>query len=393
MATAILDLDLDRLPARVPVPERSDRALVLVRLDGIPVGQALLPAAGGQVAVPAGDLAWRLAAQCDDGLWERWAARRLGLEENAERNVPPTCTVAVCTRDRPEDLGRCLDAIERLDPPPDAVLVVDNAPRGDTTRRLVASKPGVQYVLEERPGLDIARNRALREATTDVVAFTDDDAVPDPAWLGALRRGFDEPGVLCVTGLTLPLEMVTRAQEAFEEYGGFARGFRRRVFSAAGDNPLLPGQIGAGVNMALRRTVMGLVGGFDEALDAGTPTRSGGDHDMFTRVLTAGYEVVYEPAALVRHRHRQGWRELADTLHGYGVGTYAAWTRALLHDGEFGVLSAAWGWFRHDQLRRVLRALAGRPGAPPLSLAWAELRGCLAGPWAYLRSRRRLGRG
>ncbi len=391
MATAILELELERLPERVPVPDGADHALILVRLGGVPVGQALLPAAGGYVAAPAADLGPRLAAQCDDVLWERWAARHLGRVEDERVTDLPSCTVAVCTRDRPDDLARCLDAIGRLDPAPDAVLVVDNAPQGDATMRLVESRKAVRYVREDRPGLDVARNRALREATTDVVAFTDDDAVPDPAWIGALQRNFGEPGVLCVTGLTLPLELVTRAQEAFEEYGGFGRGFRRRVFSAAADNPLISGPMGAGVNMALRRTVTGLVGGFDEALDAGTPTRSGGDHDMFTRILASGYEVVYEPEALVRHRHRQGWAELADTLHGYGVGTYAAWTRALLQDGEMGVLPAAWGWFRHDQLRRVLRAVLGRPGAPPLPLAWAELRGCLAGPWAYLRSRRSRG--
>lgn len=389
MATALLDLDLDRLPERVPVEGSVERALVLVRLGGVPVGQAVLPVAAGYVAVPADELGFRLAAQCEDILWERWAARHLGFGADQPAAGLPSCTVAVCTRDRPGDLARCLDAIEGLDPAPDAILVVDNAPREDATRRLVASRATVRYVLEERPGLDVARNRALREAATDVVAFTDDDAVPDAGWLGALLRNFEAPGVLAVTGLTLPFELATRAQEVFEEHYGFGRGFRRRVFSAATDNPLISGPMGAGVNMALRRTVTGLVGGFDEALDAGTPTRSGGDHDMFTRILTSGYEVVYDPGAIVRHRHRQNWKDLADTLHGYGVGTYAAWTRALLHDGETGVLPVAWGWFRHDQLRRILRAMLGRVGAPPLSLAWAEVRGCLAGPWAYLRSRRR----
>jgi cellulose synthase/poly-beta-1,6-N-acetylglucosamine synthase-like glycosyltransferase len=222
------------------------------------------------------------------------------------------------------------------------------------------------------------------------VAFTDDDALPDPGWLRALLRGFQHPLVLAVTGLTLPAELETPAQEWFETHRGFGRGFCRRVFDQAHHNPLIAGPIGAGANMALRTDVLERVGPFDEALDAGTLTRSGGDHDLFTRVLAAGYRIAYEPTALSRHRHRRDWSGLRATLHGYGVGVYAAWTRALLVEGEWSVFALAWGWFRHEQLPSLLRSLRRAPGSAPLRLVLAELRGCLAGPLAYLRARRRL---
>jgi hypothetical protein len=45
-------------------------------------------------------------------------------------------------------------------------------------------------------------------------------------------------------------------------------------------------------------------------------------------------------------------------------------------------------WLRHDQLPRLLRSLAQRPGALPWPLPWDELRGSLLGPFAYWRSRR-----
>ena len=305
----------------------------------------------------------------------------------------PSATVAVCTRDRPDDLRACLDALMRLPDDGQEILVVDNCPSTDATERLVANYCGydrVRYVRDDRPGLDVARNRALREARSEVVAFTDDDAMPDPGWLRALLPGFGDPQVLCVTGLTLPSELETEAQEWFERLGGFGRGSTRTVFDSRTHNPLAAGRIGAGVNMALRRTVVREVGFFDEALDAGTPTHSGGDHDLFTRILTAGYRIVYEPGALNRHRHRRTWEELRATLYGYGVGVYAAWTRSLLVEGELSVIATAWGWFRHGQLRKLARSLLRRPGCVPLDLVLAELRGCAVGPFAYLRSRRRL---
>lgn len=327
-------------------------------------------------------------------LWERWLHDYLGWEPVPDPDpTQPTATVAVCTRDRSQDLRRCLEAVLRLPDDGQEVLVVDNCPSTDATRRLVETFQGVRYVLEERAGLDVARNRALREARHQVVAFIDDDAVPDPGWLRGLLRNFDDPLVLCVTGLTMPLELETEAQEWFERYSSFCRGFKRAVFDQKSINPLAAGRVGAGANMALRRCVMELVGPFDEALDAGTPTCSGGDTEMFSRILAGGYRIVYDPSALNWHRHRRTWEELRHTLYGYGAGVYALWIRKLLFERELTVLKLAWGWFRRHQLKKLLRSLLRRPNSTPIGLLLAELHGCAVGPWAYLSSRRRLRRG
>jgi glycosyltransferase involved in cell wall biosynthesis len=68
----------------------------------------------------------------------------------------PSATVAVCTRDRPADLQRCLEAILRLPDDGQEILVVDNHPATDATRQIVESCPPARYVWEERPGLDRA---------------------------------------------------------------------------------------------------------------------------------------------------------------------------------------------------------------------------------------------
>ena len=62
----------------------------------------------------------------------------------------------------------------------------------------------------------------------EIVAFCDDDAAPDPEWLRALAANFTAPRTICVTGLTLPLELETPAQEWFEQTNSFSRGYRQR---------------------------------------------------------------------------------------------------------------------------------------------------------------------
>ena len=384
MPTAIVELDAAALPDALRVDPRYDAAFVLVRWHGHPVGQLTLPARDG--IVDGVTLRRAILAHAREAIETRRLHALLGADDVDESPLP-TISPAVCTRDRPDDLANCLAALERtLWDAAQEILVVDSCSASGATREVVARFPRARYVREDRAGLDIARNRALRESTSDVVAFTDDDAVAEPGWLRALARRFTSARTLCVTGLTIPAELESEAQCWFEATNGFGRGFERRRFDGIDDDPFDVARAGAGVNMALRRSVLELVGPFDEALDAGTPTRSGGDHDMFTRILLAGYCIEYEPAAMVRHRHRREWRELVDTVRGYGTGVYAHLTRHLL-DGETRPIRIALGWLWW-QMRVLLRSPLGAEGRRTRELGLAELRGCAEGPVALLRSRR-----
>ena len=329
------------------------------------------------------------ANQCGVDALFRWLADTIGYDERQFVGTPAlTATVAICTRERPEDLVHTLGAVAKLAEAGHHILVVDNAPRTTRTREVAERFREVRYVCEPTPGLNVARNRAMREATTDLVAFTDDDAVPEPEWLDALIANFGDPRVQCSTGLTLPIELETEAQELFEEVSPFARGFRRRVFDGQHDNPVEVGRVGAGANMALRREIIDLVGPFDERLDGGTPTCSGGDHEMFVRILAAGYQIAYDPSAVSWHHHRRTYQEVRDTLHGYGVGVYAMFTGLVLERHELGVLRLAWAWFRSAHLPELRRWLLHRPPTRTSSLILAELRGCARGPAAWFASRR-----
>ncbi len=388
MATAVLDLHLENLPLVVNGLHGYSKAFLLYRYKNKPVGKIVLPVENGDLYLE--QYHDKIIDSAGITLWNALLSDYLELDQRCVPNKPLSATIAICTRDRTDDLRRCLDSIKKLPYDGQEVLVIDNCPSSDETMKLVETYHGVRYVRESMPGLNFARNRAILEAKNEVVAFTDDDALPDPEWLRVILQNFDNPLVACVTGMTMPLELETDGQEAFESYNSFGKGFQRKVHSHLTRNPLNAGAVGAGANMALRRSLVDVIGLFDEALDAGTPTQSGGDHEYFARILLAGYEIVYDPAALSWHRHRRTIEETRKAIKGYGIGVYAFWTRCLIVEGEWGILQFPWRWFMYVQLPNLVKSIFRTRNSQPLNFLIAELMGCAMGPMAYFKSRRRL---
>ena len=343
----VMDVELDR---PLPTLEGLDgyrRLRALVRLRGSPLGYVDVPLTGGRCS--AASLEQAIIDKLSRPLMHRLLRTHFGATSRVDRlsladlldvappeetRQLPMVTVAVCTRDRPLEVQHCLDGLAKLDYPNLQILVVDNAPSSDATKRLVDARyPQAQYVLEPRPGLDWARNRAISEASGEIIAYTDDDVVVDQGWVRALARAFTEdPQVMAVTGLVMPLELETPAQQLFEDYGGFGRGFERRRISLHQGSRDRWKQFGTGnrdrANMAYRREVFDRIGGFDTALDVGTVTNGGGDLEMFFRVLEEGHVLVYEPSAVVRHRHRRELADLRTQITNDGVGFVAYVVRA-----------------------------------------------------------------
>lgn len=377
---AVLDLDVSA-PCELQTDEAPQTALALLRVEGRPAGKALIPLSDLDV----GSIEARLLEHADSAYWERWINHRLGLHREDALDCADV-TIAVCTRDRPDDLKQCLNGLQRLHKGDQEILVIDNAPSNEATRDLVREMGGIRYVREERPGLDIARNRALREADTEIVAFIDDDAVPDRDWLRCLTRNFADPMVMASTGLTMPLELATDAQILFEQFGGFARGFRRQVYDATRLDPMFAWKAGAGVNMAMRRAVLDLVGPFDEALDAGSPTFAGGDTDMFRRILKSGYSIVYDPEALNWHRHRRSMAELRRQIFGYEVAAYAICTKAFIMEGDLGAFVHALRTMT-AKAKSIIRLLLRHRNSRDLAFVALRLRGAMEGPFRYIYSR------
>lgn len=215
----------------------------------------------------------------------------------------PTCTVVVCTRDRPDNLARCLAAIKRVEYPLQ-VVVVDSAPQAFPAGA-VAERFGTGYLLEPRAGLSRARNLGAVACSGDIVAYTDDDSLPDVNWLRAMMGHFADPEVAIVTGRILPppgnepedplLARRGRSGPLGEEVRILTREtpdwFAAVAFGSAGD----------GANMAFRRAVFEAWGGFDERFGRGGALNSGEEHLAFVDLLVRGYKLVYEPASVIYH--------------------------------------------------------------------------------------------
>jgi GT2 family glycosyltransferase len=249
------------------------------------------------------------------------------------------------------------------------------------------------------PGLDRARNVALAAARTELVAFLDDDAVADRCWARSIRQAFaEEPELAVLTGLVLPHELQTRAQHSFERYAGFGKGFDRRWWEdRVGDqittDPAVrfrTWEIGTGANMAIRRDKLLAVGGFNTALDAGTPALGCGDLEMFFRVVKRGLSLRYEPGALVWHKHRREMRELQAQVRGFG--SCAAMVIAIVRADrrEMVALPKLLSWYRSYFGWRIRTGSATDRWLFMHELA-GYLRVLTVGAWLAMRGARRVG--
>lgn len=385
----VIGLELTDAPPDLGDLTEHRKVLALLRWRGVPLAWQELSVSGSSVD-------WGQARRliCDVhglALAERVLVETLGTERPA--SVLPSVSVVVCTRDRPEDMRRCLAALTALDPLPDEIIVVDNAPKADDTRSVCSEFPGVRHVLEPRPGLDWARNRGIVEAKSEIVAFTDDDAVVDASWIGVIRETMAaEPELGLMTGLVAPLEMQTPWQEAFEVYGGFGRGFSRRWIHYPFEAKPLPwhvtgtGAFGTGANMAVRRSVFAKIGLFAPELDTGTPTQGGGDLEMFFRIIKCGYPILYEPRLLVWHRHRADQAGLLKQIRSWGVGfqSHLEHIRKLFPEEEVSIVRMRRYW-RKYLTKKLLREYL-LPSSAQRELRTAEFVGAFQGADAYRKS-------
>jgi glucosyl-dolichyl phosphate glucuronosyltransferase len=212
-------------------------------------------------------------------------------------------TVAIPTHNRAEFLRQTLAGIARQDFPRTEfeVLVIDNNSR-DNTRGVVEAfageKPAPRYFLETSQGLDHARNRAIAEASGEIILFADDDILVEPDWIAAIAAPFasDAGGKIgAVGGEVIPVFPDGLPPWLKGAHGPL--GYRRDA------GPLPPAQSPMGANLAMPRWIFDKYGRFHTDLDRqGSRLFSGGDGEMIRRLRTAGLEIWFAPAAKVLHQ-------------------------------------------------------------------------------------------
>lgn len=248
----------------------------------------------------------------------------------------PDLTVAICTRDRPEQLARALDALRRQTLSGLPVLVVDQTAGANA---LDPDRDGglpLEVCRDTGTGLSRARNIALERAATEWIAFVDDDCVPEPDWAEQLVEAIrSHPEVALVSGEVIETELPGGDYLPVAVFPVRREGGRRGRFTH-------PGAVAFGVCFAVRRAVAAGLGGWDERFGpgvAGFPAAD--DMDFNYRLLRSGARTWVTPR--VRARHEQ-WRRGHDLPRLYG-GYLAAWSGFAMKQLRTGdVAGGAWLW-------------------------------------------------
>lgn len=384
MAIKVLEVDVSKELCPISAADGYDSFRILIRVNRKPIGWVLISSIKN-TTITVAELYQAIQEQVGWHFIAEAFANYYSINNN--RYIPDEfISVIVCTRNRTKSLSACLNSLLNLEYKNFEIIVIDNAPSNDETFELVKDLD-VRYIREDRPGLDWARNRGIKEAKYDLVAFTDDDVCVDKYWLQSIVREFSNKNVMAVTGYVAPAELETEAQIVFElTYGGMGHGFYRRIIKnehISEQGLIRASNFGIGANMAFRKEVFDKIGKFDIALDVGTPSSGGGDIEIFHRLVKNGYTLIYEPSILVWHTHRQSAAELKRQIfnNGRSFGCYliTCFNKSSVRKKTI-FKFLVFTWFYKWNLRNMIKSKL------PKSLTLTELHGMLTSPIAYKKS-------
>src|SRR5581483_11785342 len=257
---------------------------------------------------------------------QRW--NRATVADLAPPGGWPPITVVVCAYNAAATLDECLRHTGALDYPGLEVVVVDDGSTDDTAA-IARRHSRARLVGIDHAGLSVARNAGFAAARSGLVAYLDADAYPAPEWPYFLALAFagrrrDGRPVAGAGGPNVPPPSdPPGAQRVALAPGG-------PVYVLVGDDRA---EHVPGCNMAFRKTVLEQVGGFRPVF-----TAAGDDVDLCWRVLDAGHEIAFHPAALVWHHRRPGARPYLRQQRGYGRAEALV---AVRHPDRFNGLGAA----------------------------------------------------
>lgn len=211
--------------------------------------------------------------------------------------TPFSVSVIVVSRGRGESLGLTLVGLSRLIHDNYEIIVVTDSEGQDAVRR-ARLMDEVKLVPFADPNISEARNRGLAVAAGEIVAFIDDDAVPEPTWLTYLTEPFDDPQVAATGGFVIGRNGISfQWKAASVDHTGHTE-----PLDVVETRPTVltppPGRAikTEGTNMAFRRSVITGLGGFDPAyrfyLD---------ETDLDMRLAKAGHRTAIAPLARVHH--------------------------------------------------------------------------------------------
>ncbi|CUH79269.1 glycosyltransferase family 2 protein [Tropicibacter naphthalenivorans] len=268
-------------------------------------------------------------------------------------------SVVVVSRGRPEALMRCLTGLSQVDYAPFEIVTVA-CPAGVAAVQARPDADHIKLIPFDEANISAARNLGIDAAAGEIVAFIDDDAVPEPLWLRHLTAPFDT-GADAVGGYVIgrngiSFQWTARSVDVLGQ---------AHPLDITGTDPVVP-QLPPlhalkteGTNMAVRREVLAALGGFDPAFHFYLD-----ETDLNLRLAAEGHTVALAPLAQVHHGFAESERRTRDRTP-KDLTQIAASQRVFLRKhAPAKQHKPAWKAFRTEQRLRLLRLMQRGPLGP-----------------------------
>jgi len=245
---------------------------------------------------------------------------------NSQSAEYPLATVVVVCLNEFGKIGHCLQSLLELDYEKGGyeILVVDNDSTDGTKEFLMdfekrVALPRFRYIVNPAKGIAGSRNIGLREASHDLVAFTDADCVVPKGWLSCLVASFMEirkrdEHLIAVGGANFPPKDTSAFYDALsitlKTYMGNRGSTQGRVFDKITKVPHMPT-----VNILYDRNKVLAAGGFDETFATVCE-----DPELHHRLGQKGYSIYFVPGGHVWHHMRDTLVSYGKNIFNYGLG-------------------------------------------------------------------------
>jgi exopolysaccharide biosynthesis predicted pyruvyltransferase EpsI/GT2 family glycosyltransferase len=225
-------------------------------------------------------------------------SQRAPAENRLTHWPDPTFSIVIATDGRSAALGELLDVLPFLEGPPFEVCVVRGPTEDGIADVLAAWEGRIKSAYNPIRNLSLSRNIGIAMAAGEIIAFLDDDAIPEPSWLVDLAEAFHDPSVACAGGLNRDCSGVgLQYGYATANRMGQARWDSLQPTDALCKPGAPEFPYTQGTNTAIRRTDLEALGGFDEEYEFYLD-----ETDLCCRLVDVGRTIRQLPRAIVYHR-------------------------------------------------------------------------------------------
>lgn len=211
------------------------------------------------------------------------------------QRTAPTVSIIIATRDRAEVLDQCLEHVQAQDGAPLEVIVVDNSVDQLRTLAVIRRHSDIIYLRADprKRNPALTRNLGIQASRGEILAFIDDDTLVAPGWLSALVNAFMDPQVGGASGRVVEAdapEVCTPEIGRFTPRGEITMNFNNIIDQS------VPIEFLYGCNMALRRSMLLIVGQYDPWFGIMYE-----ETDLSFRIRRTKSQLQFVPGMMVQH--------------------------------------------------------------------------------------------